>query len=138
MKISCVSPETPVPGAEEGKAVFLCFFLLRGNHTRFFVQLCCCRCAGSSWPLRLFSSCGEQGLLSSCRAGTSHCGGFSCWGAQAPGHVGTVVVVHGLSCSTACGIFPDQGSNLPLLCLLHWQVVMPPGKPISCLLVALI
>ena len=25
---------------------------------------------------------------------------------------------HGLSCSTACGIFPDQGSNL---CPLHWQ-----------------
>ena len=24
-----------------------------------------------------------------------------------------------LSCSVACGIFPDQGSNL---CLLHWQV----------------
>ena len=23
-----------------------------------------------------------------------------------------------LSCSTACGIFPDQGLNL---CLLHWQ-----------------
>lgn len=37
VKIPCVSPETPVPGAEEGKAVFLCFFLLRGNHTRFFV-----------------------------------------------------------------------------------------------------
>lgn len=37
MKISCVSPETPVPGAEEGKGVFLSFFLLRGNHTRFFV-----------------------------------------------------------------------------------------------------
>ena len=25
---------------------------------------------------------------------------------------------HGLSYSTACGIFPDQGPNL---CLLHWQ-----------------
>ena len=24
---------------------------------------------------------------------------------------GAVVVVHGLSCSVACGIFPDQGSN---------------------------
>ena len=31
---------------------------------------------------------------------------------------GSVVVAHGLSCSTACGIFPDQGSNL---CPLHWQ-----------------
>ena len=28
-------------------------------------------------------------------------------------------VVHGLRCSTACGIFPDQGLNP---CLLHWQV----------------
>ena len=31
---------------------------------------------------------------------------------------GSVVVAHGPSCSTACGIFPDQGSNP---CLLHWQ-----------------
>ena len=33
--------------------------------------------------------------------------------------VGSVVVEHKLSCSPACGIFPDQGSNP---CLLHWQV----------------
>jgi len=32
---------------------------------------------------------------------------------------GSVVAVHGLSCSAACGIFPDWGSNP---CLLHWQV----------------
>ena len=32
---------------------------------------------------------------------------------------GSIVVWHGLSCSEACEIFPDQGSNL---CLLHWQV----------------
>ena len=32
---------------------------------------------------------------------------------------GSVVVVHGLSCSAACGIFLDEGSNP---CLLHWQV----------------
>ena len=31
---------------------------------------------------------------------------------------GSVIVAHGLSCSAACGIFLDQGSNL---CLLHWQ-----------------
>ena len=31
----------------------------------------------------------------------------------------SVVVAHGLSCSVACGIFPDQGLNP---CLLHWQV----------------
>ena len=32
---------------------------------------------------------------------------------------GSVVVAHGLSCSVACGIFSDQGSNL---CPLHRQV----------------
>ena len=32
--------------------------------------------------------------------------------------VGSVLVAHGLSCSVACGIFPDQGSNP---CFLHWQ-----------------
>ena len=31
----------------------------------------------------------------------------------------SVIVGHGLSCSTACGIFPDQGLNP---CPLHWQV----------------
>ena len=31
---------------------------------------------------------------------------------------GSVVMVHRLTCSRACGIFPDQGSNP---CLLHWQ-----------------
>ena len=34
-------------------------------------------------------------------------------------HTGSVVVAHGLSCSKACGIFLDQGSNP---CPLHWQV----------------
>ena len=36
----------------------------------------------------LFSSCGEQGLLSRCTAQISHCRGFSYCGAQAIGHVG--------------------------------------------------
>ena len=31
----------------------------------------------------------------------------------------SAVVVPGLSCSAACGIFPNQGLSL---CLLHWQV----------------
>ena len=33
--------------------------------------------------------------------------------------MGSVVVVHGLSRSMACGIFPDQGSNP---CPLNWQM----------------
>ena len=36
---------------------------------------------------------------------------------------GSVVVVHGPSCSAACGIFPDQGSSP---CPLHWQADSQP------------
>ena len=36
---------------------------------------------------------------------------------------GSVVVAHGPSCSAACGIFPDQGSNP---CSLHWQADSQP------------
>ena len=87
--------------------------------------------------MRAFSSCGERGPTLRCSAQASHCGGFSCCGAQALGVWASVVVAHGLSscgsqalecrlssvahrlsCSMECGIFPDQGSNL---CPLHWQ-----------------
>ena len=44
---------------------------------------------------------------------------------------GSVVVAHGPSCSTACGIFADQGSNP---CPLHWQADSQPlrhqGSPL--------
>ena len=36
---------------------------------------------------------------------------------------GSVVVAYGPSCSAACGIFPDQGSNP---CPLHWQADSQP------------
>ena len=36
---------------------------------------------------------------------------------------GSTVVAHGPSCSAACGIFPDQGSNP---CPLHWQADSQP------------
>ena len=88
-------------------------------------------CAGSSLPLRLFSSCSWWGLPSSWGVRASHSGGFSCCrprlqgagssvvsatGLQSPGSVG---MMHKLICSSACGILPDPVSNL---CLLHWQV----------------
>ena len=57
------------------------------------------RCAGlsPSWPLLLRSTGSRR--------------------------TGSVVVAHGPSCSTACGIFPDQGSNP---CPLHWQADSQP------------
>ena len=82
-----------------------------------------------------------------CSVQASHCGGFSCCGAQALGawasvvvacrlqNAGSVVVAHGLSCSAACGIFLDQGLNL---CRLHWPADSSPlhhqGSPIPVFL----
>ena len=42
-------------------------------------------------------------------------------GARALGSWASVVVARGLSCSTACGIFLDQGSNP---CPLHWRRIL--------------
>ena len=51
---------------------------------------------------------------------------------------GSVVVAHGLSCSAACGIFPNQGSNP---CPLHWQADSQPlhhqGSPLPLFLMSL-
>ena len=45
---------------------------------------------------------------------------------------GSVIVAHGPTCSVACGIFPDQGSNP---CPLHWQADSQPlrhqGSPLK-------
>ena len=75
--------------------------------------------------MEAFSSCGEQWLLL-----VAACGlliavaslaerGLLVQGFQQ--HTGSVVVMHGLSCPVAHGIFSDQGSNT---CLLHWQVIL--------------
>ena len=84
-----------------------------------------------------FSSCSQWGLLSSCGVSASPCGGFLCWGAQILGHVGfsssimgSEVVVHGLSCSVACGILvPRPGTELmsPVLAGI-FLTTGPPGK----------
>ena len=47
----------------------------------------------------------------------SRCAGFSSCSSWAL-EDGSVAVAHELSCSVACGIFLDQGSNP---CSLHWQ-----------------
>ena len=104
--------------------------------------------------VQTFSSCREQGLpfivvngLLIVVASLVAEHGLQAAGLQQLWHVGSVVVarrfqsarsvavVHGLSCSTACGIFPDQGSNP---CPLHWQEDSSPlrhqGSPRSLFL----
>ena len=65
------------------------------------------RCAGLSlsWPLLLRST--------GCR------------------RAGSVIAAHGPSCSAACGIFPDQGSNpCPLHCQADSQPLRHQGSPL--------
>ena len=57
-----------------------------------------------------------------CGGSSLWCAGFSLWWLLLLWSMGSrawasVLVAHGLHCSTACGILPDQGSNP---CLLHW------------------
>ena len=59
---------------------------------------------------------------------SSRCAGLSLWRplllrSTGSRRAGSVVVAHGPSCSVACGIFPDQGSNP---CPLHWQADSQP------------
>ena len=58
------------------------------------------------------SSCCKRGLLFTVVCGLLICGGFSCCEAWTLGVQASVVVAYRLSCSVACGIFPDQGSKL--------------------------
>ena len=83
--------------------------------------LCCCT--------QPFSDCKEWGLLFSCSMRASHCGGFSCCRAWALTHVGSVVVLHWLSCPMACGNLPGPGIE-PVLSALAGRFLTngPPGS----------
>ena len=75
---------------------------------------------------------------------SSRCAGLSLWWSlllwsTGSRRAGSVVVAHGPSCSAACGIFPDQGSNP---CSLHWQADSQPlrhqGSPLCIILKCII
>ena len=89
---------------------------------------------GLRFCARAFSSCGERGpLFITVRGPLSRPLLLRSTGSRC---TGSVVVAHGPSCSAACGIFPDQGSNP---CPLHWQADSQPlrhqGSPVELLLI---
>ena len=90
--------------------IYIFFFFFFKTFILAEVGLHCCTQA--------FSSCIEWVLLSGCSVWAFHCSGFSCCEARVL-ESGSVVVAHGHSCSMACGIFLDQGSNW---CPLHCKV----------------
>ena len=77
---------------------------------------------GLRFCARAFSSCASGGHSS------SRCAGLSLsrpllLRSTGSKRAGSAIVAHEPSCSAACGIFPDQGSNP---CPLHWQADSQP------------
>ena len=91
---------------DRSRADFVYCFLYMYN----FIYLFIFGSTGSLLLHSLFSSCGAQAL--------GHMGFSSCGSRVLELRLEPGLVVHGLSCSMACGIFPNQGSNP---CLLNWQ-----------------
>ena len=96
------------------------FFFLRNSFIYLFIYL---------WLCWVFVS--VQGLSPVVARGghsSSQCSGLSLLRPLLLRSTGSrradsVIVAHGLNCSAACGIFPDQGSNP---CPLHWQADSQP------------
>ena len=119
---------------ESVKLFVFCFWLLFFFFLIYFIYLFLAA-LGLRCCTQAFSSCVEWGLPFIVVHRLPHCGGFSCCGAWALGtrasvvvshrlqSTGSVVVAHGPSRSAACGILPDQGSNL---CPLHRQADSQP------------
>ena len=127
--------ESPVQGSEPHvhalstrQLVFFFFF-----KTSFFKHLFLAA-LGLLCYVRVFSSCGEWGLRFAMVRGFSPPWSMDSGvhGLQYLCQEGSAVVLHGLSCFAAGGIFLDQGPNL---CPLPWQVdsqpFLLPGKPDS-------
>ena len=86
------------------------------NGLLFIYLFVCFWLWGAFIPVHRLSPVTVSGVYSSCGVSASHCTGFSCCRAQALELSGSVVVVHGLSCPAARGIFLDQESNPCPLC----------------------
>ena len=116
----------------ELRAFLLLFFIILFLYIYIYIYmyvyiwLCWVFCAGSSSLHRLLSSCSCSSLRCIAFSGPCHLllqgtgsrhlsSLVAAHGLQSTG----IVVAQGLSCSTAGGICPDQGSSP---CLLNWQV----------------
>ena len=104
-----------------------CFFFLIFIYLFIYLWLC--------WVF--VSVRGLSPVAASGGHSSSWCAGLSLsrpllLGSTGSRRAGSVIVAHGPSCSAACGIFPDQGSNT---CPLHWQADSQPlrhqGSPTS-------
>ena len=117
--------------------VFCFFFLiyLFLMKASLFIYFWLCWVFVSVWGLSLVAA--SRGHSSSRCVGLSLSWPLLLWSTSSR-HTGSVVVAHGPSCSAACGIFPDQGSNP---CPLRWQadsqLLRHQGSPIALFLLNL-
>ena len=100
---------------------FLFCFVLKIMY--LFIYLFIFGCVGSLFLCEGFSLVAASGGHSSSRCATLSLSRPLFLRSTGSRHAGSVVVAHGPSCSAACGIFPDQGSNP---CPLHWQADSQP------------
>ena len=106
-----------------------------GRHLFFFIYFWLCWVFVSARGLSLVGASGGHS--------SSRCTGLSLsrpllLRSTGSRRAGSVVVAHGPSCSTACGIFPDQGSNpCPLHCQADSQPLCHQGSPTSSLYIHL-
>ena len=85
---------------------------------------------GLRFCARAFSSCGERGPLFITVRGPLTITASLLLRSTGSRRAGSVVVAHGPSCSAACGILPDQGSNpCPPALAGRFSTTAPPGKP---------
>ena len=121
--------------------ILLCFFFFSYNESLWELQFCLLfyfiLFIYYLWLCWVFVSVrGLSLVVASGGHSSSWCAGLSLsWPfllrSTGSRHAGSVIVAHGPSCSTAYGIFPDQGSNP---CPLHWQADSQPlhhqGRPL--------
>ena len=111
--------------------IFLMIFL---SAYILFIYVCMYGCVGSSFLCEGFLQPWQAGATLHRGVRASHHHGLSVTSTGSR-RAGSVIVAHGPSCSAACGILPDQGSNPRPL---HWQADSQPlrhqGSPIIWLL----
>ena len=92
------------------------FFFLNFGFIYLFMAV-----LGLRFCARAFSSCGKGGpFFIAVRRSLIIAALLRSTGSR---RTGSAIVAHGPSCSSACGIFPDQGPNP---CPLHWQADSQP------------
>ena len=140
-----ISIPIPFITIEDGHLMFLLaiclwklssFSFFKEIHVLLFIYLWLCWVFVSVRGLSLVAASGDHSSL--------WCAGLSLsrpllLGSTGSRRAGSVIAAHGPSCSVACGIFPDQGSNP---CPLHWQADSQPlrhqGSPWVLFLIALL